>query len=220
MVCKNCGANVPETSKFCTTCGATVETDIGLQDNAMAPAAEATGAAAILKDKQKLIKVGVPVLAGIVAVVIALILILGGSYKSVVKNYYKAMENGKGSTLQSCSPYEVAYLKATGKSKDYIKDQFNEAAKNRQQSLQEEYKKGYKVKYEIKDEEKMDKDDLDEYEDVINEAIKSEGIDLKKAKISAGYKLEVEVTIEGDEKDDTYTENLTVLKINGKWNVM
>ena len=75
----------------------------------------------------------------------------------------------------------------------------------------------------LKSSEKKDlADDLDISVSDLNKLIgyiKDLGSILKSAKVTDGYELEAEMTISGSELDEPETnyENLTVLKVNGKW---
>lgn len=51
----------------------------------------------------------------------------------------------------------------------------------------------------------------------LNKAIKKLNKDLKKVKVSKGYKLEIELKIKGKEDDDDTDIEVNVVKINGKW---
>lgn len=210
MVCKNCGANIPEGTKFCTSCGATVEAEVGFQDAAVVQAPAK-------KSNKKLIAI----IAGVVAVIIAFICIFGGgSYKSTIKKYYSAIENGDGSKLQACYPFYVKAAKADGDSASDIKDEYKDRAESLHDLYAERYGDDFKIKYEIKDADKVDKDDLEDFEKELNEAIEEEDINMGKVSISQGYEVEVEGTIKGSEDEDEFEDTFYMLKINGKWNII
>ena len=209
MVCKNCGANIPEGTKFCTSCGATVEAEVGFQDAAVVQAPAK-------KSNKKLIAI----VAGVVAVIVALILVFGGgSYKTPINNYFDAIEKADGAKLQKCSPFAVKFEKAAGESADDIKDDYQESAEFLHEMYAAQYGDDFKITYKIKDKEALDKDELKELQDEINDEIEEEDIDMGKVKITKGYEIEVEVTIKGSDGEDTDDEEFTVVKIDGKWNL-
>ncbi len=213
MVCKNCGANIPDTSKFCTTCGATVDAVAAQEPVFGEPVAAA-------KDNSKLKKLIIPVAAGVVALIVVLILIFGGSYKTPIKKYFDAIESGSGSKLMASEPFAEKMLKAEGESSADIKEEYKEKAEELHEDYADKYGDDFKIKYKIKDADKMDKDDLEEAEDYINLMIEMSDVDMKEVNISGGYEVEVDVEVKGSEDEDEFERNFTIIKINGKWNLM
>ncbi len=212
MVCKNCGSNIPETSKFCTTCGATVEE---------APAAQgALYGEPATKNKSKLMKLIIPIAAGVVALVVALILIFGGSYKTPVKNYFKAIESGSGSKLQSCYSFSVKAAKADGESSAEIKEDYKDRAEDLNENYADRYGKDFKIKYKIKDTDEWDKDEIEDMEELLNELIEEEDAKMGKVRISKVVEVEVEVEVKGSEDEAEFDKTFTVAKINGKWSLV
>ena len=213
MVCKNCGANIPDTSKFCTTCGATVDAVAAQEPVFGEPVAAA-------KDNSKLKKLIIPVAAGVVALIVVLILIFGGSYKTPIKKYFDAIESGSGSKLQSCYSFYVKAAKAEGDSSSEIKEEYKERAEEMNESYAEKYGDNFKIKYKIKDIDEWDKEDVKDREEMINEIFEDEDVDMGKVNISKVVEVEVEVEVKGSEDEAEFDRTFTVVKINGKWNLM
>ncbi len=119
MFCPNCGSNVPDTERFCPTCG----TAMGGNAAPEAPAAPAK------PDVVSLIKSKLPLIIGAVVAVVAVVflwnLLFGGS---TAAKYVKAANKGdvKGASkvmfVKSEDSIEAQADKADMKLEDYYKD--------------------------------------------------------------------------------------------------
>ena len=96
------------------------------------------------------------------------------------------------------------------------KDDLKETLENKLEDLEDAYGKNVKISYKIIHKEKIDKDDLEDFQDKLRDAYD----DAKKSqtKVSSGYKLSVLVTIKGKDDSNTYTdESVYVYKVGGTW---
>lgn len=126
---------------------------------------------------------------------------------------------------------------ALDNAKDALEDMYDE--------LEDEYGKDFEVSYEIKKEKELDDDDLEDIEDTYKDLADEIPLDdledeldsagdaaedlynvvedlvdeLKDVNISAGYKVDLELTIEGEDDDDSQDITVTFVKMNGDWTI-
>lgn len=237
MLCGKCGKENPEGAKFCEACGeelaaAVVEETVAVEEPAVevpveeiqtpaeeAPVAEENYGEVSEKPANKLsiAKIIVAVVA-IIVVIFGLKAIFGKGPEDVVKNQVKAINKAKVSYALKVMPKGIA--KEIKKDDDKI-EEMEEAMEKTKELLKDRYGKNVKMSYKILDKEKIDKDDIEDYEDDYNDAIEEYNEEndtkLKDVKISKGYKLEVKYIIKGKDDKDSNISSVTVLKINGKW---
>lgn len=246
--CSKCGAELEENSAFCSACGEKIEAteaevtnETVVEENAVveeAPVAtEAANAAIINKEaltsaandlKDKGLEIAnkvkgdkklLGIVAGALALIIALCVICPIAFpgpKSAVKNYIKGNFNGDWKAYVDCRPDEVwEYLEEKYDiDMDEREEQFEDNWDDRLDDLEDEYGRNVKVTYKIVDKDEMDKDDLDDIRDSYKDTY-----DIAKRDITAGYELDVEVTIKGREDEDTEDATFYVFKLGGKWYV-
>ena len=182
--CSSCGSSIPENTAFCANCGAPA--------NDPAPAATTTSTAtptaatpAIANDATKFGKNTI-IAIGAVAVALILLIIL---FANIFGGGYKKVVK--------------EYYKATS------------AVTNCQYgSTVSEYGKNIKYKVEFKDKEKLDKDEIKEFE----KKLKSNT--GKKVSIDKAYELDCEIKIKGSKDDDEQDMIISVGKIDGKWYIL
>lgn len=171
-------------------------------------AKEAAGAAkAALNDKDKKNKV---IIAAAAAVGVILLIILSAvfskpAYQKPIDYFVKGLSTGKYSTFKKSMPkYVVRSLEDSYLDIESIFDSMAD-------EMKDEYGKNYKVSYKVKRKTKLDKDDLEDVEDLIDSLYD------KNVKVTGGYELKVELrlTAKGDtEKSKT---DINVYKIDGQW---
>ncbi len=198
--CMQCGAQMDDNAEICSSCGAA-------QTNA--PDGAAVSAGETKKSSMA------PLIAAAAVVVVILLLILkalfGGSYKEPIDNMCKAMETGKGKYLYKCMPEFLFEEQFEDMKKSEIIDELDEEAEDALDSMEDKYGDDVKVSYKIKDKEKIDKDDLEDLEETLEDVYDS------KIKIRKGYEVEVKLKIKGDDDSDSETATVKVYKINGDW---
>jgi len=142
---------------------------------------------------------------------------LDDSFEEDLEAYYEGLENKYGKNV------EVSY-KITDKEK-LDKDDC-EDIKEAYESIVESIEKTLGVEFTDKDdmEKIIDNIDEDALEDVsakqVEKAIKlisGFASELEDMKISKGYILTVDVTVEGKDSDNTDEYDIYVVKVNGKW---
>ena len=220
----------------------------------------------IMGDKKLLIAAAGGIVVLIIALIVIISLIKGPNKYTTpldlqmdVQNAktYKAYEKASLSLTNGLADSEMKdLLKIMKKSDEYDAEDEAEDFEEEVEDLIDEYGKNYKFYYEIEDKDKIDKDDLKDAEDELQDEARDmykqikntdledledsfdemglsksdakkvkklmEGFykDLKEAKISAGYELEVTYYVKGSELDkpeERYETTVYVYKVDGRW---
>lgn len=223
--CTKCGATLEDNAAFCTLCGEKFDTAAEA-----APAAnngEETildkfkanaNAEGIKKLKEnpnfaKFVGIGAAALALIIIIAI-LSSILGSGYKKPVKNLFKGLEDGDAKSLmKAMHEIQIDNMKdASDMTKKELEDELDDMLEEIHDLMEDEYGKKFKISYKIVDEDKLDKDDLKDLEDELED-----DWDEKKLKVTKAYELDIEYEIKGKDDDDAKEMSLTVAKVNGDW---
>lgn len=142
----------------------------------------------------------------IFAVIMAFLVFDTPDYVKPIKNLTKALEEGNSDKLISCYP---EYLQDS--IEQVLGGNLDDAMDKAMDRFKESYGDGIKVTYKIEDKEKIFKSDLDDMESQIKDSY-DEDVTIKE-----GYKLDVELTIEGDDDNDTDDAEIKVIKIGSRW---
>lgn len=153
-----------------------------------------------------------------VILTLALVLSLAGcgansSYKAVLKTMFSAMEACDAEKLLKIFPEElVEYMcEAYDDDMDDLIDDLKDSMKDNMDNWEDEYGDDIKITFEIEDEDELDEDELDELMDYYDDYYDT---DLD---ITEGWELEIELTIEGEDDDQSEDVTVYVLKADGKW---
>ncbi|MFQ8574571.1 zinc ribbon domain-containing protein [Ruminococcus sp.] len=195
--CKNCGAKLNPQDEFCPNCGTKNETP---QQPQQPDGMGADAVTAVPGGKKPFLGMntkGLLIAAGCIVVTAVLVIVLlcsffGSSSKSVVKDYYKAIENCDAKDLMATVP------------KDYLKELTNDV----QDYLDKYYDEYDDIKVTFEDKEKLDKNDFADYFDF------EDASDLE---VKKGVKYELKVRYRSDEKKDNESEDFIVFQYKGKW---
>lgn len=227
--CGNCGTELQDEAVVCSNCGCNLapEAQPAAQPDANgAVAAKASNFFDVLKEKldgflarfkadSKFRNISIGIGAGAVVVIVLIIVLLctllGSSYKTALDNYFDATFSGDFDSYRASYPDKI-WKKMSDDATD--KKEFKSNFKDFEEELEEEFGKNVKVDYKITEAEEYDEDDLDD----IRTALKLFGISKKT--VTEAYELELELTIEGDEDEDTEDASFTVVKIDGDWYVL
>ncbi|MFA5658886.1 MAG: hypothetical protein WC900_06340, partial [Oscillospiraceae bacterium] len=120
-----------------------------------------------------------------------------------IDNMIKGIENQDADIFLSAYPEFLADQMDSYIDDDTMEDMYD--------SFEDEYGKNIKISYKVTDKDKLDKDDLTDYEEEIDDYYD------EKVDIAEGYEVEVELTIEGDDDNDNDDTDFVVLKIDGDW---
>ena len=155
-------------------------------------------------DNKKKIAIIGGIVAAVVVVLFIIVSLIGGAYKSPIKNYF----NG----LQKCN--SKTYLKAFPEfMRESLEDKYDdEYLEEKKENLEDTYGDKIKYSYKIIDKTKLTKDEIKDSKKALEKLYEDE-----KIKLTAGYQVCVKVTIKGSEKKGTSYDTFYVYKINGKW---
>lgn len=224
--CNNCGSIMEDDAVFCTNCGAREEAAPAAEPVAAeAPVFEESPAAApakkdfkalfaSLKERPDFKTLVIASAALVVAIVLAIVFLCsGGSYKTAVKNY-QAVMNGNVGKITSLAP--SGYWKYLEEEEDLtkadVKENFKEYYEEFEEMLEDQYGKNAKITIKITDADDLSKKKLEALAENIED-----NYDIDEKKVTAGYELECEMTIKGEEDDDETEQTLYAVKIGGSW---
>ena len=237
--CGNCGAVMDDAAAVCGNCGAQLAA-------APAPVQVATEAPAAAKkvdvdavvgkakaaatdiiggvkngDKGSMIKGGIAVAAVAVVLILIISLFSGGGEEKVVKKFIKAYDKENAAALVKLAP---KYVRELAEERDLdLEESYEDAIADFYEYMEEELDADkLSFKYKIADIDEVDEDDLEYYADSIKSAIKmiDADVDFKKAKVTKGCEVEVDVTVKGGGDKDKVDLYLTLIKYSGKWYVV
>ncbi|MDD6102178.1 MAG: zinc-ribbon domain-containing protein [Clostridiales bacterium] len=226
MFCNNCGTQFDDTESFCPNCGTPAQqTEQAAPEEATAPA----------KNASNDIKEKLPLLIGAAAAVIVVILILsalfGGSAKSTIKKYYKAVGKGDQKTISKLMAPEKVREEQVDDAFDCSLKEYYKVYNKAWEALYKGLKKEGKVKFEyeiknIEDIEKLDKledevgkiDDLDEFKDMLDDVYDDYDFDYKKIKTCKVAEVKYVLNVDG-KKAAKGTYVTFVYKYKGDWYV-
>lgn len=201
--CKNCGTKLNPQDEFCPNCGTKNETPQQPQQPQQPDGMGADAVTAVPGGKKPFLGMntkGLLIAAGCIVVTAVLVIVLlcsffGSSSKSVVKDYYKAIEN--------CDAKD--YLKELMDDNDLSR---KELTNDVQDYLDKYYDEYDDIKVTFEDKEKLDKNDFADYFDF------EDASDLE---VKKGVKYELKVRYRSDEKKDNESEDFIVFQYKGKW---
>lgn len=190
--CKNCGTKLNPQDEFCPNCGTKNETP---QQPQQPDGMGADAVTAVPGGKKPFLGMntkGLLIAAGCIVVTAVLVIVLlcsffGSSSKSVVKDYYKAIENCDAKDLMATVPKD--YLKELMDDNDLSR---KELTNDVQDYLDKYYDEYDDIKVTFEDKEKLDKNDFADYFD-----------------FEDASDLEV--------KKDNESEDFIVFQYKGKW---
>ena len=225
--CTKCGATLDDNAAFCTTCGTkfNVAASAPAKDDSNATILDKFKANANAEGLKKLqanpkftmyVGIGAAAIAAIIILVLVFSL-FGGAWKKPIENYYKGIEKKDGEIFMSA--YHELQLKSEKKKYDWSaseqEKEYKSSAKGIYSYLKEEYGNGIKLSVKYEDKEKIDKDDLKDYEEFLQ--LKW---DKKSLEVTKGYEVEGIVKVKGDDDKDELDFDYVVLKIDGDWAIV
>ena len=179
MFCPKCGSQIPDNAAACPNCGEKMEAKA---ENVTAQS-EVVGnvQGEINNDDNKKNNVIVKIAAAVVAVVVVILLIsslFGSSYKDPVKKLVKLCNKKEESSIEYNYINQPKFLADYTKTYEEIlaKSDYDDDYKNTYEYVfddwEDTYGEDFKVKLvKIKDVEKMDKDDIKDYQDSMREYV-------------------------------------------------
>lgn len=209
MFCGKCGSECDEDTVFCPNCGEKVGQELDAPVNAVESSIDQQG-----KMIGNILRIAIAVVVVVVVVIGVKTIFFSKGYVKVVKKYYKAVENADGKELMSLFPDEYnEYLMDVSDYDDeeeMIEDK-DEALEDSWDEAKDSFGEDVAFTYEIQKCKELDEDELKE----INEDYKDD-FDFEE-EVSKGYEVKVRVIMEGEDKKESETQKLNVIKIKGKW---
>ncbi|MBP3502638.1 MAG: zinc ribbon domain-containing protein [Clostridia bacterium] len=207
--CENCGSELKDTDNVCPNCGAAVEKttkkdvkkDVKLKNEQ-----EQTVNTNESKKNTKTFAIIGGAAALVVILLVIIIALCSGGYKKPLDYMCKGMQKADSKTFLKAFPAVMTEDLEDSIDNDYLEKQL--------ESFEDEYGKNIKITYKILDKEKIDKEDLEDLQENLEDKYEDS---KKKCKVSAGYKLSVKMTIKGKDDKETDTSTINVYKIGGKW---
>lgn len=231
--CQNCGKELDEAMNFCDGCGAPQQAAPQPAPVAAEPEAPkasfdlnkiidevktfANGLVNRCKADKKFMYTCIGVAAAAVAVLVLLLCLVfgaGGSYTAPIDTLIDVSFEGKFKKLKDLAPEEYWDWYEDKYDAD-IDDMIEEAEDNFDDMMdyyEEQFGGNIKVSYKIEDKKELSDRKLEG----IAEAL-ADKYDINEDKVTAGYELDVEMTIEGSDDEDEDDSEITVIKYNGKW---
>ncbi len=230
--CTSCGASLADNATFCTACGAKLAapaTPVANTAPAAATTADGNTPLDALKDKtvnainsfknspQRNTYIGIAAIAvAVIVLIVILVNLLSGGYKGALKDYFGAIEDkdGKAYAKSVLSGDMIDYMEDEGDmDKDDIYDVYEVSAKSAYSKLKEDFGSGIEISFDVTDKEKLDKDECEDLEDMLN-------LVYDDVKVSKGYTVELEITVEGKDDDDEFDAEAGIVKVDGDWVIM
>ena len=207
MFCGKCGAKLNDGAAFCTNCGAS-------QGPTMAQPVTANAAPEVTANNKNR-KIGIIAVAVAIALLISLCCaVFGGrGYKATVNKYIKAQFAGDIEDIVDLMPKKVFNyaLEQEGYDKSQRKEfiQSGQAALTSYVTMMKAfYGEKMKVSHKITEVEAIKGDDLKELKSYYKEI----GV-----KVSAAKEITVDITIKGNDMENTSSSEFTVIKVGGSW---
>lgn len=245
-ICQTCGKTLDDTMRFCDGCGtpqqaapqqSQYESSQPTQYEAsqQVPAAAApnkTGfdfhrivervklfasnlVSRCKADKAFMYKcIGITAAAVVVVIVLLSLIFGGGGYTAPIDALIDVTFEGKAKKIKDLAPadywewYEEEYDEDIDEIIDEAEDDFDSML----DYLEEMYGDNIRVSYKVKDKKALS----DRRLEGIAESL-ADKYDLDEDKFTAGYELELEMTIKGSEGKDEDETEVTVIKYKGKW---
>lgn len=211
--CNACGAQLDDNTTFCNNCGAKLEAAPQTTTGAQAPAKASKG---LPKLDKNLLKIVIPAAVAVIALIIVISIIVGNAYKKPIKKVVEGVNEQDDEILCDALP-------------DFLIKKYDKADKNYGKNVREKIKNKIKSweeneTYDIGDDPEVSYEILDkiEYTEEELESIKSQikaSYD-KKVDVTKGYSVALIITIEGEDGEYSYPEEVSVYKIDGKWSVL
>ena len=239
MFCENCGSQNEDNMLNCQNCGAPLQNEEPAPE--VAPSEVPTEVAPVAMPKSLKLnewvtyakslprKVVLAILSGALALILILLIFVGGSYKSAVNSYFRALQRADAKKMINLTiPRDVQdeYFENIEDSLDLDKDDYLDKLAD---SLEDSMDEVEDFEWEIKraenlnkldrledDMENMDISDLDDFRDYMED--RYEDYDKFDAdRISEAYAVKIKVKAEVDGDKDSTTMIDIVYRYKGSW---
>ncbi len=174
-----------------------------------------------LKANPKKFYIGIGAIAAVLVVVILLTSLIGGG-KGSVSTWQGALDNtisamkGDAGAIKKMAPSQVwdSMSSQYGISSKDMDSYFSMMASSLKSSMASQYGKNFKITYTTENKTAISSEDL-----AMISFILKEDYNIK-SKVSAGYTVDVTLTIKGSQGQDTDAEEMTFIKIGNSWYIV
>lgn len=190
MLCKKCGTENPDGTKYCSKCGK------ALNEKSTAK-----------KNREK----GIVLALCVIVAVVLLVYTLGGrSYKKTIDTFVTSQFAVDAQSIVELLPEKVLdkELEETGYSKTELVEETNDSLKKQVDYIDQYLGDDWKLSYKMTNVEDVTGDDLND--------LKSNYEDIN-VKVSAAKTVEVEFTLKGDETEISNSLEVSVIKVDRSW---
>ena len=238
MYCKKCGSPIPDDSRFCNYCGTSVSPVVqqptvpqSSMANQQVPQSQffqqANPQPPVPKKKKK--KTGLIILILVLVVLLAAgavgaMFLLNRDKKDetadefeninkVVTEYYNASNQCDADLMLNLVPkaYQDYFMEEYDLDNSSLKKAVQDYLEDNLETLEEvHYGNNIETNVTVNSIQELNKSDIDDMNSWHNEA----NIPLK---VEACYACKLVVNTKGDNKDDTFEKNQTIIKVDGKW---
>lgn len=210
--CGYCGAELPDDALKCPSCGADLGAGQGNTSDKVKD--KAIDIFNRIKTDKKLLSIVIGAIALVIVLIIVLCCAFGGGYKKAINNYLDVTIYGKYDKIEKLAPasYWKYYEDEYDMDVDDVIDNYEDVYENVIEYLEDDYGKDIKVDYKITDEDELSEKKLKR----ISDNLKDE-YNIPKKSVTKGYKIDLEITIKGDDDEDTDETTLYAVKIDGDW---
>lgn len=205
MFCGKCGAKNLDDATFCRECGAPLHGGGG-ERTVTAPRVVPA------QNSQRNRKIGIIAVVAVVAVVaIVLIVLLGGrSYRATVDQFVEATFSGDVNAMVELIPEEFWEYGAMseGVDREELINELGDMLRDSLDTLDQQFGSDWSASHEILSVEDLEGEDLRD----VQEDYRTIGVDM-----SAGKTAEVEITLQGNGTETSYTMDVPLIQCGRSW---
>lgn len=227
MFCDKCGKENPQGSAFCQYCGNPMASSAPQPQSYEAPQNQGGFNPTPMQlpkmniNWKKILTFAIP---GVVILALILIFVscLGScGAEGALKAYFEGEmfgNNPKAYMEVMVDPVQMEYYIDEGKydDKNDMLDEYKDDCEDTKESYREAKKEyGASAKYEVKKTYKYDKDEIEALGEYFEEYYEEYGYDADDIQDAVTFKVKVTVKIDGEK--ESYTDEVTFVKIKGKW---
>lgn len=205
--CGNCGAPIQENYKVCGNCGTPVAQASQMPQAAYNPYQQPADMQQKKPANNKIIVIAAAAVVAVIAIIAIIAGVAGSGYKKPVKALAQSFEDADFDMLVDCVADEFV--------ETIDEDELEFIYKVVYDYLEDECGKGYKVTVDYNDKKKLDKDDIEDFVDNMEDAY---FIEYDEDEMTELYELDITMTAEGDDGSvELLDGEISVAKYEDEW---